>query len=95
LIAVRGGDWKLWVQRSEYASDGSVREVRPAELYHLREDPAEKNKVAAEHPEIVARLNTLADRIRRELGDRANHQPAAEAISGPAIRKTFHAKPAG
>ncbi|MFO7806311.1 MAG: sulfatase [Paracoccaceae bacterium] len=95
LIAVRAGDWKLWVKRKEYAPDGSVRKVHPAELYHLRDDPAEKNNVAAENPAVVARLNALGDRIRRQLGDRAKHQPAAEGTPGPAIRKAFEATPPG
>jgi arylsulfatase A-like enzyme len=38
-------------------------------LYNLESDPAEKQDVAAQHPEIVARLTALAEPIRQELGD--------------------------
>jgi arylsulfatase len=38
-------------------------------LYHLREDVGEKRNVAAEHPEIVARLTALAEQARTDLGD--------------------------
>jgi uncharacterized sulfatase len=49
-LAVRAGDWKLLC---EY--DGS----KP-ELYELAEDRAESANVAAQHPEIVARLTAAA-----------------------------------
>jgi arylsulfatase len=38
-------------------------------LYNLRDDPGESRDVAAQHPEIVTRLQTLAERARAELGD--------------------------
>jgi len=39
------------------------------ELYDLEADPAESLDVAARHPEVVARLERLADDHRRRLGD--------------------------
>ena len=38
-------------------------------LYDLETDIGESKDVAAEHPEVVARLSALADGIRGELGD--------------------------
>ncbi|MFN9283450.1 MAG: hypothetical protein ACK5YX_07120, partial [Planctomyces sp.] len=41
----------------------------PLSLFDLQTDPGEQHNVAREHPEIVARLTGLADRMRRDLGD--------------------------
>jgi arylsulfatase A-like enzyme len=38
-------------------------------LFNLTSDPGETKNVAAEHPEIVARLSHLAEPIRADLGD--------------------------
>ena len=39
------------------------------ELYDLQNDVGETQNVAADHPEIVARLSAAAERAREELGD--------------------------
>lgn len=39
------------------------------QLYDLRADVAEQRDVAAEHPEIVAALEEVAEAARTELGD--------------------------
>lgn len=39
-------------------------------LFDLRSDPRETTDVSAQHPEVVARLEAAAARIRAELGDR-------------------------
>jgi arylsulfatase len=39
------------------------------ELYNLKDDPAESKNVAGKHPEIVKRLQELAEKARAELGD--------------------------
>ena len=38
-------------------------------LFDLANDPGETTDVAAEHPEIVARLQRLAEAAREDLGD--------------------------
>ena len=38
-------------------------------LFNLHDDPGEQRNVAADHPEEVHRLMTMADTIRSELGD--------------------------
>ena len=39
-------------------------------LFNLEEDISEARDVAAAHPEVVARLRKLGDRMRGQLGDR-------------------------
>jgi arylsulfatase A-like enzyme/acetyl esterase/lipase len=80
LQAVREGDWKLFFPHTARSmagqppgKDGIPGRYRPLgvgrELYELATDRAESRNVAAEHPEIVARLESLAERARAELGD--------------------------
>jgi arylsulfatase len=38
-------------------------------LFNLRTDPGETNNVAAQHPDLVARLSKLAGPVRADLGD--------------------------
>jgi arylsulfatase A-like enzyme len=60
LEAVRSGQWKL-----HFAKQGSAIN----ELYNLDEDAAETNNVYSDHPDVVARLEALAERARDSLGD--------------------------
>jgi len=71
MQAVRSGPWKLHVARG-----GSIA----PELYDLADDIAESNNVADKHPDVVARLRTLIDAGREDLGD------AAEGIEGRNVR---------
>ncbi|MFH1568640.1 MAG: sulfatase [Gemmatimonadota bacterium] len=65
LEAVRAGRWKLFVRRWERESRGS----RPArELYDLEADVGETTDLSVRHPEVVARLTALAERIKADLG---------------------------
>lgn len=54
LEAVRAGDWKLRVGNGE--------------LFNLASDLGESTSVAAKHPDEVARLRALADRMKDDLG---------------------------
>ena len=56
--AIRQGRWKL-----------VARHRGDWELYDLEVDPGETTDVAASHPEVVARMSALADRMRARLGD--------------------------
>lgn len=48
---------------------GYVVRSLPLSLYDLRQDPGESRNVAADHPEVVARLKVIATRARDDLGD--------------------------
>lgn len=63
LQAVRSGDWKLYVGGAE----------APPRLFDVRIDPGETRDLAGETPEVVARLEKIADVARVDLGsgDRA------------------------
>jgi arylsulfatase A len=63
LRAVRQGPWKLHVGKS----DDMKLEV-PA-LFNLHTDLGESTNLAAEHPQIVAELQALAEKVRDDLGD--------------------------
>jgi len=54
MQAVRTGDWK----------GVRLRLDGPVELYDLSRDPAERNDVAAEHPEVVRRIEALFESSR-------------------------------
>jgi arylsulfatase len=81
LRAVREGKWKRvfeHVTRSyvgvEPGNDGHPGPYAfprvPAALYDLEKDVAETTDISAEHPEIVARLDAIAEEARTTLGDR-------------------------
>lgn len=59
LCAVRQGPWKLHriSNTAEWKSEKSKHD--PPLLFHLENDPSEKYDVAAEHPDVVARLSAL------------------------------------
>ncbi len=64
LEAVRDAEWKL--------------HLTTGELYNLRQDIGETTDVAAANPEVVARLQGLADGAREDLGD---HRTGAEGAN--------------
>ncbi|MEZ5388108.1 MAG: sulfatase [Prosthecobacter sp.] len=61
LRAVRSGPWKLFVS---------------GELYHLQKDIGESKDVAAQHPDVVARLKPMFADFERELA--ANSRPVGK-----------------
>jgi arylsulfatase A-like enzyme len=80
LQAVRSGDWKLFFPHTSRSvadpiprDDGTPNKYRPLpvpkSLYNLRTDPGETQDVAVQHPEIVQKLEALAESIRADLGD--------------------------
>lgn len=75
LQAVRQAEWKLllvvdqrpdprpaslWFEHQPRVFENQHRLLAEPELYDLRRDPREAQNVAAQHPEIVARLTALA-----------------------------------
>ena len=84
LQAVRSGPWKLYLplkaKRGSLGDGGTDPAPVDAELYDVRNDIGETSEVASEHPDVVARLLSLADQARKDLGDGdragANQRPA-------------------
>ncbi len=82
LQAVREGPWKLALKPQVEASgrplapDANTNKPR---LYHLDREVAEKTNVADDHPEIVARLGGLAQKMAREIG---GQHPKARRSAG-------------
>ncbi|MEZ6149911.1 MAG: sulfatase [Pirellulaceae bacterium] len=97
LHAVRSGPWKLHFPHSYRSLKGKPgRDGMPApyqqlecglELYNLDEDVGETRNVAAEHPEVVARLQKLADSMRGELGDSLNQIIGSEVRPAGKLQK--------
>ncbi len=89
LRAVREGKWKRvfeHVTRSyvgvEPGNDGHPGPYAfprvPAALYDLETDVTETTDVSAEYPEIVARLDAIAEEARATLGDRLTEREGSE-----------------
>jgi len=51
-------------------------------LYDLETDAAETTDCSDENPDVVARMKTLADRMRQKLGDTLTRTQGSE-IRGP------------
>jgi len=78
LRAVRSGKWKLVfphsyrhvVKAGNGGLPGKQTQLKtPLALFDLEQDPGEANNLVNQHPEIVAKLNKLADQMRTQLGD--------------------------
>ncbi len=68
LEAVRSGSWKLFVSRFDRREK---RREAVRELYDLEADIGETTNVAEANPDVVKRLERLADAAREDLGDNA------------------------
>jgi arylsulfatase A-like enzyme len=88
LQAVRMGRWKLHFPHSYRTLGGKPGGTggRPAAyeegrtelaLFDLEADPGESSNVAGQHPEVVAKIKVLADRMRDDLGDSATKRKGA------------------
>jgi arylsulfatase A-like enzyme len=81
LQAIRSGDWKLHFPHEYRSLTGTPgRDGKPGgystqrtelALYNLKADVGETTDVKGEHPDVVARLQQLAEAAREELGDSA------------------------
>jgi arylsulfatase len=89
LRAVREGKWKrvfehmsLTFAGVELGNDGhpgpNVSVRVPNALYDLESDVAETTDVSAEHPDVVARLDVIAEDARATLGDRLTARQGSE-----------------
>jgi arylsulfatase len=80
LQAVRSGRWKLYLPHTYRTLDGGKggEDGKPVpyktkkvglELYDLEEDLGETTNVAEKNPEVVKRLEALAEKAREDMGD--------------------------
>lgn len=84
LQAVRSGQWKLHFPHDYASLDRPGANGKPGayaarkiglELFDLANDIGETKNVADANPEVVKRLETLADQCREDLGDSAGKRP--------------------
>ena len=81
LHSVRYGDWKMYYPHRYRTLNGKATtndgfpvkydyvDLKSPELYNLKSDPSENLDVYNNFPEIVAKINSLSDLKRAELGD--------------------------
>ncbi len=84
LQGIRSGKWKLHFPheyrslKGEPGRDGLPGQYMQREtglaLYDMENDIEERHNVAGQYPEVVKRLQTLAEKARKELGDSATGQ---------------------
>ena len=67
LNAVRQGKWKFFEKHKP--QNGKPLLLEKPELYDLESDIGESKNVADAHPEVVAKMKTLLDKMRADLGD--------------------------
>ncbi len=88
LAAIRQGDWKLFLAAPANNAAAKKKDAKNAQadsdstgpvLYNLATDPSETKDVAAEHPEIVAKLQ--AEAARREAEIKEHRRPAGQLSS--------------
>jgi arylsulfatase A len=91
LQAVRSGPWKLHFSHAFNKPDPAGSGGQPGRmtqpkielsLFNLESDPSETNNVASRYPEIVGRMQIIAERARGELGDSATKRKGA-GVRGP------------
>ncbi len=94
LQAIRRGDWKLHLPRKKeqlpfWDKNKSFSNLAKPILYNLRVDQSETENVAAEHPEVVTKLQELAEETRTELGEfmqrGKGQRPTGSAIANAPI----------
>jgi arylsulfatase A-like enzyme len=82
LQAVRQGPWKLAVAaQNEAMGRGAAADVHgdTPRLYNLETDIGERHDVAAQHPDLVAKLKALAEKMAAEIGGK---EPKARRPAG-------------
>ncbi len=87
LFGVLYGKWKMYfphryrtMQGQAPGKDGipgsyAYVTLKDIELYNLDADPSETKNVAGEHPDVVAKIKSLADAMRDKLGDSLQDRP--------------------
>lgn len=79
LAAVRSGKWKLAFgpprPQGKPKSPAKGKQPPAEQLFDLDADLGETTNVAAQQPEVIQRLRSLADRAREDLGDAGRNMP--------------------
>ena len=88
LQAVRSGPWKLFLPLQQFSRHPHFQQGEPATtlLFNIVTDVRSQNNVAADHPDVVRRLQQLAVKALIELGDTnqpGNGQRLPGIISNP------------
>ena len=90
LQGVRYGEYKLYFEHTYRTMAGQPQgkdglpgdytyiTLDEVELYHLPTDPGERTNIAEKHPEVVAKIEALADEMRLKLGDALRDQTGSE-----------------
>jgi len=87
--AIRQGNWKLFVipvagavaKREAAAVQKANPNAKGPMLFDLAKDPGEANNIAADHPEIVAKLQAQAQQMAQELNE--NRRPPGLVAASP------------
>jgi arylsulfatase A len=96
LQAVRQGRWKLALApQSDGLGKNAAKTAPGLRLYDLDAEIGEQTDVAARHPEVVAKLKALADKMSAEIGGRAPaaRRPAGEVKAAKTLYPTADDKP--
>ena len=83
INAVRSGFWKLHLRERPVDKKGQPqgsREFEPPLLFQLDTDPAESQDVAQDHPDVVARMRTSAEKYAAGLDPALKLRPFGHAI---------------
>jgi arylsulfatase A len=91
LQAVRQGRWKLALSpQSEGLGKNAAKTAHGLRLYDLDAEIGEQTDVAAQHPEVVAKLKALADKMAAEIGGKTPtaRRPAGEVKGAKTLYPT-------
>jgi arylsulfatase A len=99
MQAVRQGPWKLsFTPQAESMSKETPADSQTnPRLYNLDAEIGERTNVADKHPEIVAKLQSLADKMNAEIGGKSPtaRRPAGEVANPKTLYPIEHEKPRG
>ena len=98
LFGVRYGDWKMYFPHRYRTMAGQPQgaeglpgeyafiDMEEIELYHLPTDEGERTNVAQFHPEVVAKIQSLAHDMRLKLGDALLDQTGSETRTAGSLK---------